>query len=252
MPVALHQCFSPGATQPLPARATTGDGDFFPGGHLQGEREIGIEDEACAVEDKFVLAAELVDVSQRQTAFADARQAELQAGVELVEVKGRTVGDQQQFGAGLFQTFDDIGIPDVLADRDADADAANVEGSRHLAAGENARLVEDRIVRQVDLEAMALDLALVEMEDRVVELAALDPGGADQHCRAAIGRLAGKLGGGGHGGALESRLQHQILGRVAGQKQFGKDDEIGARQRGLAAGGHGLFDIARDVADDGV
>lgn len=117
---------------------------------------------------------------------------------------------------------------------------------------EDARLVEDRIIRQMHLVAVAADLAPVEMEDRIVQAALFEPGRADQHGRAAIGGLARKLGGGGHGGTLEGRLQHQIFRRIAGQKQFRKDDQVGAREFGLAAGGHGLFDIARDVAHDGV
>src|SRR5690606_40482647 len=71
---------------------------------------------------------------------------------------------------------DSLSLHDALpiSDRHADADAAYVEGARHLAAGENARFVEDRIVGQMDLEAVPLDLTLVEMQDRIVELAAFE------------------------------------------------------------------------------
>ena len=53
-------------------------------------------------------------------------------------------------------------------------------------------------------------------------------------------------------GALEGRLEHQILGRIAGDEQFGEHDEVGAVGGRLRAGATGLFRIAGDVADDGV
>ena len=53
-------------------------------------------------------------------------------------------------------------------------------------------------------------------------------------------------------GTLESGLQDQIFGRIAHQKQLGKDDEIGAGQRGLATRVDGFFEIACNIAHGGV
>ena len=68
----------------------------------------------------------------------------------------------------------------------------------------------------------------VEQRDGVVELAVLDPGQADQHRRAAVGGLARERLAGGAAGLLERRLQHQVLGRIAGEEQFRRQHEVGA------------------------
>jgi len=57
---------------------------------------------------------------------------------------------------------------------------------------------------------------------------------------------------GGAGGALEGALEHEILRRVAGEEELGKDDEVRALNLRLAAGLDGLLEIACDVAHDGI
>ncbi len=53
----------------------------------------------------------------------------------------------------------------------------------------------------------------------------------------------------GAAGGLERRLEHQVLGRIAGDEQLGKNHQIGAlRGRRLARTPH-LLGIAGDVAD---
>ena len=64
--------------------------------------------------------------------------------------------------------------------------------------------------------------------------------------------VAGKLLAGLARRLLQRRLQHQILDRVAGEKQLGEGDEIGALGRRLGARGTRLRSIAVDVADDRV
>ena len=59
--------------------------------------------ERRAVEHELVLAADLVDVDQRQVALGDARDRDVEADVVLVAPVGRAVRHDQQFGAGLGQ-----------------------------------------------------------------------------------------------------------------------------------------------------
>ncbi len=246
---------SPGAqTQPFASRVQSVQVIFSSHRrHLDREREVGVQHEGGAVEDEFVLAAELVHIGERQAALLDAADGELHARVVLVEVVGRTVRHEDDLGARCFQAFDHVGEPDVLADGHADADTANVEGAGHRALVEDAGLVEDGIIRQVDLGAVAADLALVEIEDGVEELAVVgEPGAADEDAGAAVAGLARELDGGGAGGILKGALQDQVFRRIAGEKEFGKDDELRALDLGGAAGLDGLFEIARDVAHDGV
>jgi len=60
----------------------------------------------------------------------------------------------------------DLVLPDVLADRYAKAHAAKRDRARQLARREHAFLVEDAVVRQIDLVADGGDLALVQQDDR--------------------------------------------------------------------------------------
>jgi hypothetical protein len=104
----------------------------------------------------------------------------------------------------------------------------------------------------MDLEALPLDLAMVEIEDRIVELALLDPGRADEHAGAAIERLLRQLARRRHAGALESRLQHQILGRIPGQKELAENDKVCASERSGATHLHRLGEVPGNVAHGGI
>ena len=163
---------------------------------LERERAVGIERERGAVEHQLVLAADLVDVDERQAALGDARDRDVEADVALVAPIGRAVRHDQHFGAGLGQALDHSRAPqcpDILADRHAEAHAAEVDRPGQRARREHALLVEHAVVRQVDLEADGRDAAAVEQRIGVVELAVLDPGRADEHRRAAVGGLARQL-----------------------------------------------------------
>ena len=53
----------------------------------------------------------------------------------------------------------------------------------------------------------------------------------------------------GHGVGGEGRLQHQVLGLVAGQEQFGQRDEIGAGRHAVAMRGARLGAVAGEIAE---
>ncbi len=217
---------------------------------MHGERAIGVERERGALEDEFVLAADLVEIDQRQAAFDDARDGDVLADRELVALVRRGVGDEQDFAAGLGDAFDRIGPPDVLADRHADAHAAKDDRPRRGAGPEHALFVEHAVIGQIDLEAHRLDPPAVEQRRGVVERAVLDPRQADQHGRPAVGGLARQSLAGGAAGLLEGGLQHQILGRIAGEIQFRRHHQIGAERRRLGARPAQALEVALDVADD--
>ena len=115
---------------------------------------------------------------------------------------------------------------------------------------EDALLVEDAVIGQVDLEPHRLDPPAVEERHGVVELAVLDPGQADQRRRAAVGGVARQLLAGRPAGLLERGLQHQILGRIAGEIEFRRHHDVGAEGGGLRARFAQPVAVARDVADD--
>src|SRR5690606_37014731 len=97
---------------------------------LEGQRLVGVEGEACAVEDKLILATELVCKDQRQTAFDDLAQGYLITDSQLAAIIGRTVRHEQDFRTTLGQRLADAHVvPDFLADRNADANPSEIVGA---------------------------------------------------------------------------------------------------------------------------
>ena len=143
----------------------------------------------------------------------------------------------------------DIGVPDILADRQADHHPPEHHRFGQRAGLEQPHLVEGAVVGQLVLEADRRDLALVEQGHPVVEVAVDHEDRADQHRRPAIGRNAG------HalqllGSALDQRgFQHQILGRIADQLHFREDDQVGPGGPGPLARGEHRPGIAGNIAD---
>ena len=221
-------------------------------GELGLERAVGAERERAAVVDHLVLAADLVEIDQRQAALDHAVDGELHAHVGLADLVGRGVGHQQDLAAGLGDAFDDVGRPDVLADRHADAHALDHQRPRHRARREDALVVEHAVVRQVDLVALADDLAFVEADDGVVELAVLAPRRGDEQRRPAVPGVGAQFLDRLVAALHERRLQHQVLGEVSGEDQLGRQHQVGALLCRLGARGPHLGEIACDVADLGI
>ena len=221
-------------------------------GELGLERAVGAQHERAAVEDQFVLAAHLIDIDEGQAAFDDAIDAQLHPDVGLADLVGRAVGHQQDLAAGLGDAFDDVGRPHILADRHADAHALEDERSRHRAGREHALLVEHAVVRQVDLVALADDLALVEADDGVVQLVAFAPRRGDEQCRPAVQRVGAQRLDRFVAALLEGGLQHQVLRRVAREHQFRGQHQLGALLLRLGARRPHLGEVAGNVADPGI
>ena len=228
-------------------RATVGP----EGGQLRREAAVGVQRKRRPFEHELVLAADEVEVDQRQAALDYPRHRDALTDRELVALVRRRVGDEQDLATGLEDAFDRVGSPDVLADRHADAHA--LEGDR---AGRGARrkhslLVEDAIIGEIDLEPHRLDPAVGQKRHGVVQLALLDPGQADKHRRPAVRRLPRQLFAGRAAGLLEGGLQHEVFRRIAGKVEFRRQHEVGAERGGLGARFFQPVAVAGDVADDG-
>ncbi len=217
---------------------------------MKGERTVGIERERRAFEDEFVLAADLIEIDERQAAFDDARDGDVLTNRELVALVRGGVGNEQDFAARLGDAFDRIGAPDVFADRHADAHAAKHDRPRRGTRLEHPLFVEHAVIGQIDLEAHRLDPPAVEQRRGVVQRAVLDPRQSDEHGRPAVGGLAREALAGGAAGLLERRLEHQILGRISGEIELGRHHQIRAEARGLGARPAQTLEVALDVADD--
>ena len=160
---------------------------------MRREGPVAVQRERRAFEHQFVLAADLVEINERQPAFHDAGHRDAFANGELVALVRGGVGDQQDFAAGLEDAFDRVGAPDVLADRHANAHAAKDDRPRRRPRRKHALLVKNAIIGQIDLEAHCFDAPAVEERHRVEELAVLDPGQAHQRGWPAVGRQAREI-----------------------------------------------------------
>ena len=120
--------------------------------------------------------------------------------------------------------------------------------SRIGAAGaglEVAVLVEDAVVRQVDLAVERLHLALGEHGRGVVDVLGALGEPDDRH--EAV-RLLGQLVQRRSRVGQETLLEQQVLGRVAGERELGEEDELRARLGRPAHALAHLVRVARDVA----
>ena len=240
---------SPAIALPRPASEHE---SVLEGGRLGREAVVGVEDEGGTVEDELVLPADLVHIDQRQLRLADTGDGAVEADVALVALEGRAVDRDHDLGARFREALGDLGEPHVLADHDAEADAAKRNGPRQARARKHPHLVEDSVVGQLVLVAPRRDLAAFEQERGVVELAVVEPGGAEEECRPAV-RSRGRerldrrprLG-------LEQRLEHEVLGRVARHHELGADHEVRALGRGLVAGAQDQRLVALQVPHGGV
>ena len=224
--------------------------DFLKFRQLESDRAIGIDRKRGAVEYQLVLAADLIQINQRQAGLDHAAERDVEPFLGFAAPIGRAVRHQEDFAAGFGQALDHFGAPDILADRYPDASALDHNRTGQRAGRENPFFVEHAVIRQIDLEADCLDPAAGEKGVRIVELAVLKPRRADEHGWAAIAGVARQRFDRGAAGRLKRRLEHQVFRRIAGDEQFGKGDDIGALARRLRARDAGALEIAGDVADN--
>ena len=141
------------------------------------------------------------------------------------------------------------GHPQVLAHREADPRLAEVEHRAPVAGLEVALLVGHAVVPQPRLAVDRADLAAGDHRDRVEDvlraLREADHGDDPVHVAGdRLERLARV--------AQEVLLEQQVLGRVAGDGQLGREHELGAAvARGLDRAGDPRG-VALHVADDAV
>ena len=245
----LDQPFLARLDPPLASRARERDEAqlLAEGRHLEGEARIGIETEGRTIKDQFILPADLVQIDERQAAFGHTRHSDIEAGIALVTLVGRAIRHQEDFRAGLSETFDDFRSPDILADRQTDAEAAQHHRPRQRALIEDTLFIENAIIRQIDLEAHADVLPAIERGESVKEFALLAPWQADQHRRATICRLTRELVQRLAAGFFQRRFRHEILRRIAGQEQFGKQHDRRALPGRFGARLPRLVEIAGNI-----
>ena len=227
----FHEGRVPVAVPALVRPRPSGQRDaVLPGRQHLRQLSIRVDNERPAVEHQLVLSADLVHVDQRQPALVDAFGDPRQALLRLVDLEGRAVGHDQQLGVVVGQVRRHGREPHVLADWQAQADAAELHRLRQRAWPEHALLVEHAVVGEFVLVAH-LGVAVDDQRHRVVQRRRCRATGARRRGRASAGTLANQLVEDRRGRVHQRRPQHQVLRWVADQEQLGEDDEVGAQLR---------------------
>ena len=209
-----------------------------------------VEDDRVTVEDELVLPADEVAERDVRGVVPGPRDEHLLAVLRLAAVvrRRREVDEERRAGEREIGRRG-AGLPDVLADRRADQDVAELEQQELAAGGEVAVLVEDAVVREELLAVDALHGAARAHERGVREVAVErrpaderhDPLAAPRHL---VHGLAGR--------SDEPGPQEEVLGRVSGHRQLREDDEIGGGALRLLDRRGDSPDVAVEVADDDV
>lgn len=194
-------------------------------------------DEAGSVEEEFVVGAGLVDVehggAQSRGGAGDGVEppSELVAGEGARrEIDDEVCGGCVVDGVGAVAGFEGLVVagPEVFADGEQEALAAEGDGGDLVAGQEVAGLVEDVVGGEQDLVVAGDDGAILEQECSVLELAFAV---RMRHRKTNEERGSGDGRGSEEGerfgdGRMESGPLEEVSGRVAGEREFGCDDEV--------------------------
>ena len=230
------------------AEVERADGDRLLELRGAGDDRAGVVDrDAVAVEDELVLAADGVAEQHRHEAVARplAEHPLALRALAVVVRGGRQVDDDlgagERLGGGRRPR-----LPDVLADRQADRGAVDLDRRRRVTDLEVALLVEDAVVGQAQLAVDAGDIAVGEHGRRVVDVVGALREADD---RDDVDRLGRELGERARDLVEEVRLEQQVLGRVARQRELGEEHERRSALARLDGRGGDLVGVAGDVAD---
>jgi hypothetical protein len=197
------------------------------------------------IEDELVLAPDEVAVRQVHSVVARAVAEHLLAFAALPRVEGRGGYVEDDGGACLGGLCHELGDPHVLADRHSEDLADDLEQQRLRARLEVALFVKHAVVGKAPLP-VDCDLAVRAHGRSVVQ----DP---------AVGLHEAHHRGDPHAGGRNSRerladvvdevaLADEVLGRIAGERQLGDQENVGLAGDGRL---HGIDDesgVAGDVA----
>ena len=187
-----------------------------------------VEDQAVAVEDELVLAADQVDVADDDGVVGRARREHALAEARLPAWYGEPLMlTMTSAPASACACGRALRVPDVLADVHAERRVAAIAKTGVSVPGlEVALLVEDAVVRQELLVVDAGALAVVDHRGGVVDVVARVDEADDRRDararRAATSSSARRL-------SSMNAGEQEVLGRVAGERQLRKGDELGAQ-----------------------
>ena len=208
---------------------------------------LRIEHAGSAIEHELVLPADQVYVHHRQARRADPFAKNLVARRLFPLVIRRGVDRQDHLGPGRLGHRRRLGPPYVLADREAETHALDLEDAGLVPRGEVALLVEHFVVRQVVLARDGHDAAVADHRRGVIALAVVRElrethhrGDAVDLRRKGIEFPAAV--------AVEPFAQEQVFGRIAAQRKFRRQHEVRALVAGPACVVEDTGGVALQVA----
>jgi hypothetical protein len=210
-----------------------------------------VEHAGGAVEHQFVLPADQVHVHHRQAGVADPLAEHLLPAGLLALVIRRGVDRQDGLRARRLGHRRGVRGPHVLADGQPEAHPFQLEDARLLASSEVALLVEHLVIGQIVLARHRGDAPVADQRCGVVAPAVgAELGEADHQAGALhLGREALE-----RAAAIgeEALAQQQVLGRIAAQRQLGRQHQVGARGARARAELKDARRVAGEVADGAV
>ncbi len=141
------------------------------------------------------------------------------------KIVGRAVDRDQNFGAGSATCCRGATCPHVFANIKTDANAVERKNRGCGARLEIPYFVEDAVVRQHLLAVMCEDFAILENHAGIENLVVAVVRKAQKHGNVAD-RIANRLDRF-LDATPEAGVEQEILGRIATDTQFGKDDQVG-------------------------
>ncbi len=213
------------------------------------KRPVRSGDDAASVEDELVLSSHGVHVDDPRVRLEGAVAADLDTLARLAAVVRRAVDVQDHRSLPpRVRVERRPGCPRVLAHGQAELGAREPDGALRLAGNERALLVEHAVVRQLHLVVPGHDLTVREEPGGVVDagVGPVDEPGDDG---ASSRGLLGEPFEGGEVVLDERGSQHEVLGRVAGERQFREHDHVGTGFGGSGRPSRHEVHVAVEVSD---
>ncbi len=206
---------------------------------------VCIHDKRATVEHQLVLATDHIHIKQRNASFRNPRANRFFSIHLHTNFIRRAVDRDHALGTGAAAASHWPALPDVFADSQPQTDAVDFENGCVFARREIAFLIEHAVVRQ-DLLAIVADRVTVqEHATTVVNLIVVVLGKADQNRDAE--QLVSNFSHGVLYTMAQSRVEQEVLRRIATDAELGKDNEIRTM---LVAGPARIFNYFGRVAGD--
>ncbi|MNF93615.1 hypothetical protein D3C84_762970 [compost metagenome] len=219
---------------------------FGKGGQLVGQLALAVEHLGATIEYQFVLTTDLIEVNQRQAGLLATLGHQLAADPGFLLIVWGGIDGEQQLGTGRLCRESRARLPQIFADEQAQLVATERHHASIARRGEVTLLVEHPVVGQILLEVTGDELALLIERGCIVERFAFAPGVSHQNGATTLpGRDTRQ-------GRLhpyhQIAAQQQIFRGIAGQRQLGADQQIGALLVGLCGGSQHLVTVIFDGA----